>query len=129
MIAPRYLLWVDCCAAFLAGLVVFSLSGRLSELYALPQEFLRGVAAVNVAYGLFSCSLALRVQRPRAMIAALVLANATWGMLCWIAVVIVMGRASLLGVAHLAFEGLFVGWLAHMEWTQREALRRSLSWS
>jgi hypothetical protein len=127
VIPPRYLLWVDCSAALSAGAAIVSLSGWLSGLYALPREFLVTIGAVNVAYGLYSFSLAVRERRPQGLIVFLVVANATWSAVCWIAALALATSASLYGIAHLVLEGLFVAGLAVMEWKQR-ALLSSPSW-
>jgi hypothetical protein len=118
----RKLLWVDCGAAALAGVVVVSASAWLSRLYALPQALLVAMGAANLAYGAFSFSLARRARRPRSLIGLLVAANATWAALCGLAAVLLAGPASGFGVAHFVAEGLFVGALAALEWTQREQL-------
>lgn len=112
----RKLLWVDCCAAFLAGVAVLSLSGWLSHLYALPQGLLVGMGVANLGYGAFSFSLARRARRPRFLIVLLVVANATWAGLCGLAAVLLAATASAFGLAHLVGEGLFVGGLARLEW-------------
>ena len=118
----RVLLWVDCGAALLAGALVLPLSGWLSRLYALPQAFLAVIGVVNVLYGSFSFSLARRARRPRALIVALALANATWAALCFLAAARLAHTASAFGLAHLIGEGLFVGGLAALEWRERERL-------
>jgi hypothetical protein len=118
----RKLLWVDCGAALLAGAAVLSLSGWLSQLYALPQGLLVGMGVANLGYGTFSFSLARRARRPRPLIVLLVVANATWAVLCGLAAVLLAGTASAFGLAHLIGEGLFVGGLAGLEWRRRERL-------
>jgi hypothetical protein len=118
----RDLLWVDCGAALLAGLVVLLLSSWLSQLYALPHGFVVGMGVVNLAYGTYSLSLARRARRPRSLLVLLVVANATWAALCGLAAVRLAGTASAFGLAHLVGEGLFVGGLAVLEWRRRERL-------
>jgi hypothetical protein len=122
MLLLRKLLWVDCGAALLAGLAVLSLSAWLGRLYALPRELLVAMGMVNLAYGAFSFSLARRAHRPRPLIVLLVVANATWAVLCGIAAVRLAGVASGFGLAHLIGEGLFVGGLAALEWRRRAEL-------
>lgn len=122
MFLLRKLLWVDCGAALLAAVVVVPLSGWLSQLYALPQGLLVGFGVVNLGYGTFSLSLARRARRPRSLIILLVLANATWAGVCGLTAALVAGSASAFGLAHLIGEGLFVGALAGLEWSQRERL-------
>lgn len=118
----RDLLWVDCGAALLAGLVLLLLSSWLSQLYALPHGFLMGMGVANLAYGTYSLSLARRARRPRSLLVLLVVANATWAALCGLAAVRLAGTASAFGLAHLVGEGLFVGGLAALEWRRRERL-------
>jgi hypothetical protein len=121
----RHLLWIDCGAAALAGLAVLFLSGWLSRLYAVPRGLLVGMGVANLAYGAFSCSLARRARRPRPLLVLLVVANAAWAALCLVAAVRLAGTASAFGLAHLVGEGLFVGALAGLEWSQRARLLRA----
>ncbi len=118
----RNVLWIDCVAAALAGAVMLALSGWLSALYALPREFLIGVGVVNWLYAPFFFSLAVRSRRPRRLVTLLVVGNATWAVLCFLAAVGLAPTASPFGLAHLIGEGLFVGGLARVEWTQRHLL-------
>lgn len=117
------LLWIDCGAAFAGGIVVLALAGWLSRLYALPHGLIVTMGGVNLAYGAFSFSLARRARRPPTLIALLVAANATWAVLCGLAALRFAGSASGFGLAHFIGEGIFVGGLAVLEWSQRERLR------
>jgi hypothetical protein len=118
----RNLLWVDCGAALLAGLAVLLLSDWLSQLYALPRGLLVAVGVVNLMYGSYSFSLARRSRRPRPLLVLLIVANATWSVVCALAAVVLSGTASANGLAHFIVEGVFVGGLAVLEWSQREQL-------
>jgi hypothetical protein len=82
-----------------------------------------GVA--NLAYGTYSGALARRARRPYALLVLLVVANATWAVLCGVAAVALAGTASAFGLAHLVGEGVFVGALAALEWRERERLRHA----
>ena len=115
----RNVLWVDCTAALLAGLVVLSLSARLADLYAMPRALVVGMGVANVCYGTFSLSLAVRSLPPSSLIVLLVAANATWAALCAVAALALSGTASGFGLVHLVGEGLFVAALARVEWTRR----------
>ena len=119
----RTLLWIDCGAALLAGVVVSSLSRWLSDLYAIPRELIVAMGLANLAYGTFSLSLARRVSTPQSLIVLLVVANATWAGVCVVAAVLLAGTASAFGLAHLVGEGLFVGGLAWLEWNQAAPFR------
>ena len=59
------------------------------------------------------------------MIVLLVVANATWSGLCVLTAAVLTGTASMFGLTHVVGEGVFVGGLAGLEWSQREQLRRS----
>jgi hypothetical protein len=120
----KKLLWIDCTAAALAGVAMLLLADWLSRLYAVPREVVVGNAAVNLLYGAYSFSLAVRRQRPRALILLLIGANAGWGVVCLTgaAVAAAAALASPFGVAHLIGEGLFVGGLAVQEWVNRDRL-------
>lgn len=122
MFLLRKLLWVDCSAALLAGMVVLSFSDWLARVYALPRGLLVAMGVANLAYGGFSLSLARRARRPRRLIVGLGAANATWAALCALAAVFLAGRASMFGLAHLIGESIFVGGLAALEWSRRDQL-------
>jgi hypothetical protein len=121
----RHLLWIDSRAALLAGVGVLALSGWLREVYALPRPLLLVMGVANLAYGTYSGALARRARRPYALLVLLVVANATWAVLCGVAAVALAGTASAFGLAHLVGEGVFVGALAALEWRERERLRHA----
>jgi hypothetical protein len=118
----RSLLWIDCSAGFLVGAFVLTLAPWLSELYALPLPFVRAMGVANVAYGCYSFSLARQAVRPPALITALVIANASWAVLCVVVAVLMASRASIIGLAQLLLEGVLVGGLAALEWKHRALL-------
>lgn len=118
-----HLLWIDSGAGLTVGVLVLALVDWLSPIFALPPAFLTVMGVANVAYGLFSLSLARRRTRPPALLLLLVVANASWAVLCALAAVVVAPYASPLGLAQLILEGLFVGGLAALEWRHRETLR------
>ncbi len=122
MIGARKLLWVDCIAAAMAGVLMLSLSGWLSRLYALPRSLLLVVAGVNLMYGAYSFSLARQARRKPALIKLLVFGNATWSVVCLGLAALFWREASSFGLAQLVGEAIFVGALAAMEWMQRHEL-------
>ena len=83
------LLWIDSGAALTVGVFVLSFAPWLSRLYGLPNAVVTGMGIANIAYGLFSFSLARRQTRPRSLLLLLVIGNATWAVLCMIAAVVV----------------------------------------
>ena len=122
MIPARFLLWVDSLGGLFAGAVMFAFLDWLSELYRLPREVVAFVATANIAYGCFSLSLALRVKRSRAIITTLSFANALWAILCFVGAVAFWRDASMFGIAQFVLEGVYVGYLARIEWLLRDQL-------
>ncbi len=98
------------------------LSGWLSGWFALPAELLRLIGLVNLAYGAFSFSLAVRSRRPPFLIALLAAANAAWAFVCFAMAAKFATTASPFGLAQLIGEGIIVGGLAWMEWSRRARL-------
>lgn len=118
----RNLLWVDCIAGALAGLLVLMFSGWLSGLHALPRELLLANGAMNLLYASFSFSLAVRARRPRPLINVLVFANLSWAVVCLCLAAVFAGSATAFGIGHLVGEAVFVGGLAGLEWRWRDQL-------
>jgi hypothetical protein len=118
----RRLLWVDCIAGALAGSAMLVLGTWLTGLYALPRGLLLFMGAVNLLYASYSFSLAVRARRPKWSISLLVFANLAWVPVCLGLAVMFRETATLFGLAHLIGEGIFVGGLAMLEWSQRDQL-------
>lgn len=119
------LLWVDSLAGLTVGVGMLVLSGWLGPLYDLPGSLYTIIALANTGYGLYSFTLAVQRRRPPAGIIALVIANATWAVLCGIGAVLLWQAASPFGLAHILAEGVFVGGLAALEWRHRDRLLRA----
>ena len=122
----RRLLWVDCSAGALVGMVVIAFSPWLSSLEGLPREVLLFTGVVNVLYACYSFSLAVRAERTMTMIKLLVFANLAWVPVCLGLAVYFRDQATPFGFVHLVGEALFVGGLAVLEWNQREQLLRAV---
>ena len=120
---PRKLLWIDCLAGAVVGVLVLSLSGWLSDLYRLPRDFVLFLGVVNLLYASYSLCLARRSQRPMTLIVLLAAANLIWGLACFRWAFVFSETASFFGLAQLVGEGIFVGGLACLEWRWRELLR------
>lgn len=116
----RNLLWVDCVAGALVGVAMLAFHEPLAKLYALPRGFVLFLGSVNLLYGSYSFSLAIRARRPRALIHLLVFANATWAIVCVVNAILSARSASPFAIAHFAGEAMFVGALAALEWRWRE---------
>ena len=118
----RRLLWLDCGGGLLVGGAMLILSGWLLPIYGMPPFLYYGVAGANLAYGCFSLSLALRMNRSIRLVTALAMANGAWGVFCLGAAALFYDRVSLLGWGHLVLEGGFVLWLGWTEWRFRYLL-------
>lgn len=118
----KNLLWIDCIAGALAGVLVLMFSGWLSSLHALPRELLLLNGAVNLLYASYSFSLAVRATRPRSLIKVLVFANLSWALVCLCLAAVFAGSAAVFGIGHLVGEAIFVGGLAGLEWRWRDQL-------
>ncbi len=118
----KNILWIDCLGAFAVGLLFVFLASWLSSLFSLPAVQVRALGAVNLLYGSYSFSLARRQRRPLALIKILVFANATWTLICLLAVYRLANQASPFALAHFTLEGLWVAFLAKIEWEERDRL-------
>jgi hypothetical protein len=118
----RNLLWIDCTAGALAGVLVLLFSGWLSRLYSMPPGLLHLIGAVNLLYAGYSFSLAKRRIRPRRLITLLVIANGIWTVVCLGVAMHLSGTATFFGIGHLVGEAILVGGLASLEWKWREQL-------
>jgi hypothetical protein len=114
---------VDCIGAALVGVAVIALSGGLSRLEGLPREVLLFTGVVNLLYGAYSFSLAIRAERPRWRIKLLVAANLAWAPVCAGLLIAFSATATPFAYLHLGGEAIYVGGLAVVEWRYRELLR------
>jgi hypothetical protein len=117
------LLWVDCIAGGIVGVVTLLINPWLSQWYELPRNLVVLMGAANLLYASYSFSLAIRSTRPRTLILLLIAANLVWAICCLWWAFRFYDTASFFGLAHLLLEALFVGGLALFEWRWRESLR------
>jgi hypothetical protein len=118
----RSLLWIDSRAGLAVGATMLMLSSWLSRLYGLSHPLVVGMGIANVVYGTYSFLLERRAVRPRAALMLLIAANAAWAVACFAMAFHFATSATVLGIAVLVFEGVFVGGLALLEWRYRGAL-------
>lgn len=118
----KRLLWVDCIGAVLAGVTVIALSSWLSRLEGLPQGVLLFTGAMNLLYGSYSLSLAVRAERPMPLIKLLVAANLAWTPVCLGLLAAFSATATPFAFAHLVGEAVYVGGLAVLEWRNRDLI-------
>ena len=120
------LLWIDCSAGALVGVVVLALHPWLSNLYGLAPGLVLFMGVMNLVYASYSFSLALRRERPLTLLNFLAIANIAWGLLLIYWVAIFAGSASLLGLGYLLLEAVFVGGLGVIEWRSRDLLQTAV---
>ncbi|WP_434419082.1 hypothetical protein [Nannocystis pusilla] len=116
----RAILWLDGCAACVAGVVVLALHEALARLHGFSPALVLFIGAVNLAYSCYSGTLAVRAScgrtPTRRAIDVLVVANLAWVVVCAAIVASTASTASIFGLAHVGIEGLFVGALAVVEY-------------
>lgn len=118
----RNLLWIDCTAGALVGVLVLLFSGWLSRLYSVPLGILYFMGSINLLYAAYSFSLAIRHTRPEVLITLLVAANGTWAFVCLGIAAYFFETTTYFGIGQLVGEAVFVGGLASLEWKWRERL-------
>lgn len=106
----------------MAGVTVIALSGWLSRLEGLPQGVFLFTGAVNLLYGSYSFSLAIRAKRPMPLIKLLVAANVAWVPVCLGLLVAFSATATPFAFVHFVGEAAYVGGLAVLEWYNRDLL-------
>ena len=115
----RRVLNVDGLAGCAAGLLVLALLDWLTRLHQLPGQLLLFMGIVNLLYGSYSGSLALRARRGpmpgRRWIDLLIIGNTGWALVCIGLAVSYWNTASIFGLVHLLFEAAFVLFLAILE--------------
>lgn len=119
MNSPRNLLTFDSIAGLSVGALTLALSSWLSSFYGWPLAFLIFMASANLIYGTYSGTLTIIYKKTENLnqTAAwiLVVANGLWGIHCFVQVYLMWQVATPIGLAVLAFEGLFVGGLSLIE--------------
>lgn len=118
----RHLLWVDCVAGAVVGVLVLVFARPLSHWEGLPLSVLTFTGAANLLYAAYSFSLAMRRERSIRLIQILVLANLAWAPVCLGLLMRHSDSATAFGLLHLAGEAVFVGGLAIIEWKNRDLL-------
>lgn len=112
-------LCVDSLGGLLVGTLVFALSPWLSDVYGWSVAQVRFVAVVNIGYGSYSGILALMLRVKHRLyslpVRFLIVANATWGILCFLQVIWLRDISTIVGTASLIAEGIYVPALAFLE--------------
>lgn len=111
----KHLLWVDCLAGALPGVVVLTFHAPLAELYGIPDSLVLVMGAANLMYAAYGFPLARAQQRAPWRVRLLIAANLLWGCVCLGLAVFFAGRASKLGTVLIVGEAAFVAILALLE--------------
>lgn len=116
----KALLYLDGGAGLAAGIFMLVLHEWLARLHHVAPTTVLAIGAVNLAYGCYSGTLALRNALGHApsrfAIDVLIAGNACWPLVCVGVLVWAWSSISVYGVAHLALEAVFVGGLAVAEY-------------
>ena len=108
---------MDWIAGAVVGLLVLSLRGWLTDLYALPGNLVLAIGVANVAYGGVSFTLAMSSRGGRVpFLRAVAAANVVWAVGCFVLAAVWFGEASVFGLGQLLGEAVFVGTLGVLEW-------------
>jgi len=115
----RATLWIDSGAACVVGATFLLFREPLAALLGFPSALVLLIGVANLTYASYSGSLALLAARgstlPRRAVDLLIGANLTWVAVCLALLVLTWREASVLGLAQVALEALFVGALALRE--------------
>lgn len=111
----RRILWFDCTAGAVGGILMLLVSGWLAPRFGLPRHVLVTTALCNLAYAAFSFSLAKSRVPARGLLLTLVVANFAWTFVCIAIALRYASAESVLGVVYIVLEGLVVGALAAVE--------------
>ncbi|MEF9957589.1 MAG: hypothetical protein RSA22_13440 [Acinetobacter sp.] len=122
MSIAKNILWIDCGAAAIAGLMVLFTGQWLSEFYHLPKRIVIFIGCVNLLYACYSFTLANYQKRPILLINILVFANSTWVFVCLLILWMFWDEMTIFAVIHILGEAVFVGTLAKLEYHWREQL-------
>lgn len=108
---------MDWISGAVVGVLVLSLRGWLAELYSLPADLLLVMGLANLTYASLSFTLAMLSRGDQVpLLRAVAVANVIWAAICTVLAVVWFEEGSVLGVASLVVEGLFVGGLGVLEW-------------
>ena len=113
------ILALDGAGGLVVGALLLVLLRPVAAFYGLSHGVAAFVAIANVAYGSYSSSLAYRAfhGKPpsRRAVDAIIVANATWTLVCVALLVATWGEAGVFGQLHIGAEGLYVLALAGVE--------------
>ncbi|MDH0032836.1 MULTISPECIES: hypothetical protein [unclassified Acinetobacter] len=118
----KNILWVDCGAAALAGMIVLLAAQWLSSLYHLPKSVIIFIGCVNLLYACYSFLLANYKKRSITLVNILVVANSIWILICLIVLWMFRWEMTIFALMHILGEAIFVCILARLEYLWRVQL-------
>ncbi|WP_171040252.1 hypothetical protein [Pseudoalteromonas sp. S2755] len=104
------------------GLTVLLFHSMIGAIYHIPEQTIIFIAVSNLLYGWYSFSLAIQKSRSIKRLQLLVFGNLFWAFVCVGVVVQYFNVASLIGIAFIVCEAMFVIMLAYFEWNYRYEL-------
>jgi hypothetical protein len=119
MNTPLKILSFDSIGGLIAGTITLLAEPLLTAWYGWPEGLVVLFGCANIGYGCYSGVLSLTMRSgarlPPWTVRLLIIANGLWGLHCFARVGLLLGSASLLGIAILVLEGFWVGALAFVE--------------
>jgi len=109
----------DSIGGLIAGTITLLAEPLLTAWYGWPEGLVLLFGCANIGYGCYSGVLSLLMRSgarlPPWTVQLLIFANAAWVVHCFVRVELLFGSISLLGLAHLILEAIWVGVLAYVE--------------
>jgi hypothetical protein len=110
------LLWIDCSAAFVAGLFLFVFKSKLAPFFNLTEDLLTNLMCIAFTFGCYSFYLANQESNSKKMLTILVLGNSFYAVICLGLLLSNYKTANVFGVGYFLFDAFVVGLLAFLEW-------------
>jgi hypothetical protein len=110
------LLWIDCSAAFVAGLFLLVFKSKLAPFFNVTEDLLTNLMCIAFTFGCYSFYLANQKINAQKMLNILVLGNSLYSVFCLGILFSNYKTANVFGVGYFLFDALVVGFLAFLEW-------------
>lgn len=116
------ILWIDSLGGLFVGVFVLAICGPLSKWENLPFSVVLALGIANLLYGSYSMYVTIRNPRSMNSVKILAIANMLWLVVCCALVSTWWNEISMIGLAHLLGEGVYVAGLGYTEWRYRRCL-------
>lgn len=117
-----WILWIDCLGGLIVGLLVLLIHPFLSRIQGLPKLIVIFIGIANLLYGSYSLFVTTRQRRPIGLVKTLALANMGWLFVCLGILVLWFNVLTMIGIAMVVGEGIYVATLGIAEWKWRTDL-------